>query len=106
MQSQPQAGKLPLGEAAESRSDPTLTTLDRGLRILEQLADDCARSGMTLTELARALDMHRSTMFRFLVTLRTRGYIDRDPATDRYRLGARTLTLAGAFLERLDVRRV
>jgi DNA-binding IclR family transcriptional regulator len=106
MESQPHSREIPLGDPAENRSDPTLTTLDRGLRILEQLADDGARSGLTLTELARALDMHRSTMFRFLVTLRTRGYIDREPATDRYRLGARTLTLAGAYLDRLDVRRV
>jgi DNA-binding IclR family transcriptional regulator len=93
-------------EAADPRSDPTLSTLDRGLRILELLAGDDAKTGLTLTELGRALGMHRSTLFRFLATLRSRGYIDRDPVTDRYRLAARVLTLAGAFLDGLDIRHV
>jgi IclR family transcriptional regulator, KDG regulon repressor len=99
----------PSGTAAElrdGRSDPTLSTLDRGLRILELLASDEAKVGMTLTELGHALGMHRSTMFRFLATLRARGYIDRDPVTDRYRLGSRVLTIAGAFLDNLDIRHV
>jgi IclR family acetate operon transcriptional repressor len=93
-------------DARDSRSDPTLSTLDRGLRILELLAGDDAKSGMTLTELSHALGMHRSTLFRFLATLRARGYIDREPVTDRYRLASRVLTIAGAFLDRFDIRHV
>ena len=41
-------------ELRESRSDPILSTLDRGLRILELLASDEAKLGMTLTELSLA----------------------------------------------------
>ena len=80
-----QAGRQPARTPVESepRSDPTLTTLDRGLRILELLASGDAKAGLTLTELGRAFGMHRSTLFRFLATLRGRGYIDRDPVTDR-----------------------
>jgi DNA-binding IclR family transcriptional regulator len=92
-------------DAAQPRADLILSTLDKGLRILEVLAGDTG-SGLTLTELARVLGMHRSTLFRFLATLRARGYVDRDPATDRYRLGAQALVLASAYLSRLDVRRV
>jgi IclR family acetate operon transcriptional repressor len=99
-------GRGSVAERPDQRSDQTLTTLDRGLRILELLAGDDGKGGLTLTELSRALGMHRSTLFRFLATLRARGYIDRDPVTDRYRLGARLLTLAGAFLDDLDIRRV
>jgi len=90
------------GRAVQTRSYP----LDRGLRILELLASDEAKLGMTLTELSLALGMHRSTMFRFLATLRSRGYIDRDPVSDRYRLASRVLTIAGAFLDNLDIRHV
>jgi IclR family acetate operon transcriptional repressor len=93
-------------DPADVRADPILSTLDRGLRILELLAGDDAKAGLTLTELGRALGMHRSTLFRFLATLRARGYIDRDPVTDRYRLGSRVLTIAGAFLNNLDLRHV
>src|SRR4051812_40350890 len=88
---------------AEPRSDPTLSTLDRGLRILELLATSEAKAGLTLTELGRAFGMHRSTLFRFLATLRARGYIDRDPVSDRYLIGPRGLTLAGAYLDRLEI---
>jgi len=91
---------------SEPRSDPTLTTLDRGLQILELLASDDAKTGLTLTELGRAFGMHRSTLFRFLATLRRRGYIDRDSVTDRYLIGPRGLTLAGAYLDRLEIRHV
>lgn len=93
-------------DGADGRADPTLSTLDKGLRILELLAEDEARRGLTLTEIGRALGMHRSTLFRFLATLRARGYLDRDPVSDRYRLGARVLTLSGAFLDALDIRDV
>ena len=68
-----------------------LTTLDRGLVILETLAREQGTRGLTLTEIGRLLDMNRSTLLRFLVTLRARGYIERDEATDRYRLGVRVL---------------
>jgi DNA-binding IclR family transcriptional regulator len=91
-------------DATDSRSDPTLSTLDKGLRILELLAEDEARHGLTLTEIGRALGMHRSTLFRFLATLKARGYLERDPVSDRYRLGTRVLTLSGAFLDALDIR--
>ncbi|MGH2531738.1 MAG: IclR family transcriptional regulator [Thermomicrobiales bacterium] len=93
-------------DGADGRSDPTLSTLDKGLRILELLAEDASRHGLTLTEIGRALNMHRSTLFRFLATLRARGYLERDPISDRYRLGARVLTLSGAFLDALDIRNV
>lgn len=50
--------------------------------------------------------MHRSTVFRFLVTLQERGYVSRDPGTDRYELGVSVLSLAQALLDRLDIRQV
>lgn len=86
------------------RPDTTLSTLDKGLRILELLATDEADDGLTLTELGRRLGMHRTTLFRFLATLRTRGYVERDPATDRYTLGLGVLALASRQLSSLDIR--
>jgi len=82
-----------------------LTTLDKGLRVLEALSE-ADTSSATLTVLSRSLGMHRTTLFRILGTLRARGYVSRDRDTDRYRLGARVLTLASAVLEDLDIRQV
>lgn len=83
-----------------------LGTLDKGLHVLEVLAGEEASRGLTLTELSRLLAMHRTTLFRFLTTLNARGYVDRDPVTDRYTLGVRSLMLASSFLDNLEIRQV
>lgn len=90
----------------ETNGTSLLSTLDKGLRVLETLARPEAAEGLTLTELATRLGMHRTTLFRFLVTLRVRGYIERDADTDRYRLGLGLLTLASSLLNNLDIRRL
>jgi IclR family acetate operon transcriptional repressor len=90
----------------EQNPELILSTLDKGLRVLETLGRDGADRGLTLTELGRLLGMHRTTLFRFLATLRARGYVERDPGTDRYRLGLGVLSLASALLDGLDVRRL
>lgn len=89
-----------------TKADWTLSTLEKGLRILELLASDEAAGGLTLTELSRRLGMHRTTLFRFLTTLRDRGYVERDHAGDRYLLGMRVLHLSAGLLSRLDIRHV
>lgn len=82
---------------------PMLSTLDKGLRVLEALSES-EPSPTTLTALSNALGMHRTTVFRILGTLRARGYVSRDEVGDRYRLGVRVLTLASAVLHDLDIR--
>lgn len=83
-----------------------LSTLDKGLRVLESLAERDAADGLIMSDLARRLGMNRTTVLRCLVTLRARGFVDRDPGSDRYRLGVGVLSLASALLENLDIRRV
>lgn len=82
------------------------TTFDRGLSVLEALAFAQAPDGLTLTALSRRLNMHRSTVFRFLATLHARGYVTRDPVTGAYRLGTQMLLLAANWLNDLDIRQV
>lgn len=90
---------------APNDGSPVLSTLDKGLRVLEALAQ--SRSGSeSLTSLSRALGMHRTTVFRMLGTLRARGYVTRESDSDRYRLGVRVLSLAAAVLDDIDVRQV
>jgi len=83
-----------------------LATLDKGLTILEAIGRADAPQGLTLTELSQRLGIHRTTLLRFLTTLRVRGYLERDPATERYRLGAQVLTLASMWLADLDIRKI
>ena len=82
-----------------------LSTLDKGLRVLDALARSDTGSE-SLTSLSRAVDIHRTTVSRILGTLRARGYVSRERGTDRYRLGVRVLSLAAAVLDDLDIRQV
>jgi len=89
----------------ESRpGDSRVLTLEKGLRILETVASQ--RRGLTLTELARLLDVSKSTVHRFLATLQEAGYVERFEGGDRYRPGIKTLALAGSFLDTLAIRDV
>ena len=96
------------GSLAYSRqeSEPILGTLDKGLHVLEVLAQVDTGGGFTLTELSRLIDMHPTTLFRMLATLQSRGFIARDRHTDRYRIGMRVLALAATVLRDLDIRQV
>nr|WP_263864095.1 IclR family transcriptional regulator [Paenibacillus lycopersici] len=47
-----------------------------------------------MTELAEQVGLHKSTVHRMLATLEQRGFVARDPASDRYRLGLRIWELS------------
>lgn len=83
-----------------------LATLDKGLTILEAIGRADAPQGLTLTEISQRLGIHRTTLLRFLTTLRARGYLERDPSTERYRLGPQVLALASMWLADLDIRQI
>lgn len=78
-------------------------SIERAIRILEELADES--EGLGVTELSKRLDLHKSTVHRILTTLLTFGYVEQDSRTERYRLGIKLLYLGGAILERLDLRK-
>ncbi|WP_028648550.1 IclR family transcriptional regulator [Nocardiopsis sp. CNT312] len=75
------------------------SSVERAMRILVELAD----GPTTISELARRLDVHRTTSLRLLRTLEEQRFVLR---TDDggYRLGPRMATLAAAALEGFDVR--
>jgi DNA-binding IclR family transcriptional regulator len=75
-------------------------SVDRALSILALLAQ---RGESGISELADALDVHRSTAFRLLATLEAHGMVTQDVERGRYRLGLGVVRLAGAATVRLDV---
>lgn len=84
--------------------EAVLSTLAKGIDVLEAVVEVGGARGLTLTELSHHLGLHRSTLARFLTTLQRRGYLERDPATERYRPGLRVLTLSAAVLTHLQIR--
>ncbi|PJB28954.1 hypothetical protein CO111_00190 [Candidatus Desantisbacteria bacterium CG_4_9_14_3_um_filter_50_7] len=83
------------------RGTAIIQSLDRGLKLLEVIG----RSGtpLALNDLISALDIDRSSIFRLLLTLENRGYLERDDATRRYRLGGKILELSGKLYEGLKI---
>src|SRR4051812_5315085 len=74
-------------------------TVDRALSILPLLAEGPAN----LEQVARRLDVHKSTALHLLRTLHEHGFVYRQ-ADQRYRLGARLFALAQEAMENIDVR--
>src|SRR5579864_2544752 len=77
-------------------------SLDRALEILKLLGNE---PEMRITDLARRLEVHKSTVFRLLATLEEHGLVEQNPSTERYRLGYGLVRLAGAVVAELDLAR-
>jgi DNA-binding IclR family transcriptional regulator len=69
----------------------TSQTLDRGLRLLSVLA--ARPHGLTVTELAQALEVNRTVVYRLVTTLEQHGLVRRDGA-GRLHIGLGVLALA------------
>lgn len=71
----------------------TSQTLDRGLRVLGALA--AAPDGLTVTELAAALGVNRTIVYRLVTTLEQHALVRREPG-GRIQVGLGVLHLASA----------
>lgn len=80
---------LPLSMMSDARY--YIEALGRGLQVLEVFSEK--PPSLTLTEIASAVGLDKSTAFRFVYTLQQLGYLERDPETKRYRLGLKVLRL-------------
>ena len=56
-----------------------------------------------VTDLAERLELHKSTVHRFLVNLEAAGLVERDRHTSRYRLGLRIFELGGLVLQQMNL---
>lgn len=81
------------------RGGDVLQTLDRGLSVLTELAG--VSGGLTVTELAERLGVHRTIASRLAATLAGHHLVMRG-ADGRYRLGLRLVELAGHVLPQLS----
>src|ERR1700724_4103009 len=77
-------------------------SLDRALEILKLLGSE---PEMRVTDLARRLEVHKSTAFRLLSTLQEHGLVEQNPSTEKYRLGYGLVRLAGSVVSEGDLAR-
>jgi DNA-binding IclR family transcriptional regulator len=76
----------------------------KALQVLQCLGEE--QRELALSEICYRVGLPKTTVFRYLYTLRECGFVDHDPATDLYRLGLRMWELgraAGAWLRIREV---
>jgi IclR family transcriptional regulator, acetate operon repressor len=67
-------------------------SLNRGLDILEYVAGSAEPP--SFSQLMESLGIPRSSLFHLLTNLLSRRFLERDPKTERYRLGSEVVTIA------------
>ncbi len=86
--------------ARAANAPPLIQSVDRAVDVLEYLAE---RDDGSVTDLAVALGVHKSTAFRLLAALESRGLVEQVTERGRYRLGFGLVRLAGAASARLEL---
>jgi IclR family KDG regulon transcriptional repressor len=77
-----------------------LGSVEKTLRVLEAYSSD--RQELSTIELSRLLAMDKSSVSRIVLTLQHHGYLNRNPSTGKYRLGAKLVDLGNQVLDRYD----
>jgi IclR family acetate operon transcriptional repressor len=98
----PRTDRQPAAGSGSSAS--AVTAVVRTADVLSFLAQGPPRP-VGVTEIANGLGLSKAVVFRILVSLQDRGYVDFDAKTRRYLLGPKCLALGMAYLERTDTRR-
>jgi len=78
----------------------SLQSVTRAMLALELIAE---AGELGVTELGRRLGVHKATASRLVATLAERGLVERDPLSEKYRLGFGLIRLAGAAMAGLDL---
>ncbi len=77
-------------------------SLDRAFDILELLAKE--QHPLSLAEISKGVDLHKSTVYRLLDSLKARGYIEKTDSTNLYRLGLGFIELSSLYLNKVELK--
>lgn len=80
----------------------TIQSLERAAAMLRLLAGGERRLG--LSDIASALNLAKGTAHGILRTLQQEGFVEQDPASGRYQLGAELLRLGNSYLDVHELR--
>ena len=81
-----------------------IRSVDRALDIIGCVAE---RNGeLTIDRIVETVGLPKTTAFRLLATLETRGFVQRHPQLQTYRLGPLALIVGARALGDLDIRRI
>lgn len=87
--------------AANPKRSYTINSLDRALRILTILGERGVP--MRVSDISRKLGIDKSTAYRIISTLRTRGFVEQESDTRKYTLGLKVLEVAALKLRSIKL---
>lgn len=90
--------------AAASATAGFSQSLERGLQILAVFNE--VRPVLGIADIARAVDLNKSTTYRYVATLARLDYLQQDPETKKYSLGPRVADLGFAAINSMEITRV
>ena len=93
---------MPMAVSQTSNAAGGFTSIDKAPAVCEALSAHI--DGVSLAELARALELPAPTVHRLLAVLKRRGYVRQDDATSRYRLKLKVLDLGFRQLGRSELK--
>jgi IclR family transcriptional regulator, pca regulon regulatory protein len=96
--------RRPPAPTTEPDSSGLSQSLERGLAILATFSEQ--RPLLGISELARAVDLNKSTAHRYVATLAALGYLQQDPSSRKYRLGLRVIDLGFAAVNSMEISKV
>lgn len=86
----------------ERDTDPSVHSVQKAISILK--AFTISEPELGVNELSRRVGLHKSTVSRLLWTLERESMVERNPETDKFRLGVELIALAGLVIKHADVR--
>jgi DNA-binding IclR family transcriptional regulator len=79
-----------------------ISSFAKGMSVLELLSDN---ESLTVTQVAKMMNINRASSHRFLSTLKELGYADKDDSS-RYYLTSKVIELGMRVLDRFEIRKI
>ena len=87
----------------KDQSEYNVRAIERALQILDCFGDKNPERGVS--EIAKAVNLHKATTHRIVTTLLNYGYLERADDDQRYCLGLKLAGLGFSVIRRMDLRR-
>lgn len=84
--------------------DRFVKSILKSIEVIEELSQNS--DGLKISELTQKLSIHKSSVFRVLDTLSYKGIVEKDPETQKYRLGIKLLEYSANILNNMQIRNI